>query len=186
VHGRLHQLGIESLHATMPKLFGQDGGEFALESLRKLLFGEPLSYQIPANPSNRLGQGQGQLIGGNLCLISHLMGSVDEIDTDGKILFLEDVSEYLYALDRMMVQLKRAKKLDHLKGLIVGHFSDMMDNETPFGKSPNEIIAQHVAQFNYPVCYGFPVGHEPANWAMPCGRSVKLIVTQTGVSLTEI
>ena len=185
VHGQIHQLGVESLHGTMPKLFAQDGGEFALESLRKILFGQALSYQIAGNTANRLGEAKGTLIGGNLCLITHLLGSETELDTDGKILFLEDISEYLYAIDRLMVQLKRANKLSGLKGLIVGHFSDSKDNAVPFGKTPNQIIAEHVAAYNYPVCYGFPVGHEPDNWAMPCGRTVNLVVGTEGVSLVE-
>jgi muramoyltetrapeptide carboxypeptidase len=185
VHGQLHGLGFESLHATMPKLFNQTGGAFSLESLQKCLFGEILSYQITPHFFNIFGQGKGALIGGNLCLIAHLLGSDDEIDTNGKILFLEDISEYLYAIDRLMVQLKRAKKLDKLAGLIVGHFSETQDNAVPFGKTPYEIIQEHVQDFNYPVCYGFSVGHEPDNWAMPCGRNLTLIVEENRVLLLE-
>ncbi len=185
VHGQLHRLGFESLHATMPKLFTQIGGEFSLESLRKCLFGEALNYQITPHCFNRLGQAKGRLIGGNLCLVAHLLGSDDEMDSDGKILFLEDVSEYLYAIDRFMVQLKRAKKLDKLAGLIVGHFSETQDNAVPFGKSPYEIIQEHVQDFDYPVCYGFSVGHEPDNWAMPCGRNLTLVVEENQVILSE-
>jgi muramoyltetrapeptide carboxypeptidase len=183
VHCHIHTLNIESLHATMPKLFLQEGGEESLESLRKILFGENLNYKIEPHQMNRLGVGEGQLVGGNLALLSHVIGSKSDIDYDGKILFLEDVNEYLYNIDRMMIQLKRSGKLKNLSGLIVGSFSDCQDNQVPFGKTANEIIEEAVADYDYPVCYGFPVGHEVDNWAMPCGRAVNLLVEEYGVSL---
>jgi muramoyltetrapeptide carboxypeptidase len=183
VHCHIHTLNIESLHATMPKLFLQEGGEESLESLRKILFGENLNYKIEPHQMNRLGVGEGQLVGGNLALLSHIIGSKSDIDYDGKILFLEDVNEYLYNIDRMMIQLKRSGKLKNLSGLIVGNFSDCQDNQVPFGKTANEIIEEAVADYDYPVCYGFPVGHEVDNWAMPCGREVSLLVEEYGVGL---
>ncbi|MET3127693.1 muramoyltetrapeptide carboxypeptidase [Arcicella rosea] len=181
----IHTLGIESIHSTMLKLFMQDGGEFALETLRKVLFGEGVNYNIPAHSLNRKGIAKGQLVGGNLAILTHIIGSNSDVDTDGKILFLEDVGEYLYSIDRMMIQLKRAGKLQSLAGLIVGHFSDLEDNEVQFGKNANEIIQDAVAAYNFPVCYGFPVGHEPENWALPCGREVSLSVEENGVWLSE-
>lgn len=181
----IHTLGIESIHSTMLKLFMQDGGEFALETLRKTLFGESLAYHIPAHSLNRKGIAKGQLVGGNLAILTHIIGSNSDIDTAGKILFLEDVGEYLYSIDRMMIQLKRAGKLQSLAGLIVGHFSDLEDNEVQFGKNANEIIQDAVAEYNFPVCYGFPVGHEPENWALPCGREVSLSVEENGVWLSD-
>jgi muramoyltetrapeptide carboxypeptidase len=181
----IHTLHIESLHATMPKLFLQEGGAYALESLRKLLFGENLNYSINPHEMNRLGSSEGQLIGGNLAILSHLIGSKSDINYDGKILFLEDVNEYLYNIDRMMIQLNRAGRLKHLAGLIVGHFSDCQDNQVPFGKTANEIIQEAVADYDFPVCYGFPVGHEPENWALPVGRNVTLEVKTEGVFLKE-
>jgi muramoyltetrapeptide carboxypeptidase len=185
VHCHIHTLHIESLHATMPKLFLQEGGEESLESLRKILFGENLDYKIEPHQMNRLGVAEGQLIGGNLALLSHIIGSKSDINYDGKILFLEDVNEYLYNIDRMIIQLKRSEKLKNLAGLIVGSFSDCQDNQVPFGKTANEIIQEAVADYEYPVCYGFPVGHEVDNWAMPCGREVRLLVEEYGVSLRE-
>jgi muramoyltetrapeptide carboxypeptidase len=185
VHCHIHTLHIESLHATMPKLFLQEGGEESLESLRKILFGENLDYKIEPHQMNRLGVGEGQLVGGNLALLSHVIGSKSDINYDGKILFLEDVNEYLYNIDRMMIQLKRSEKLKNLAGLIVGSFSDCQDNQVPFGKTANEIIQEAVADYEYPVCYGFPVGHEVDNWAMPCGREVRLLVEEYSVSLRE-
>jgi muramoyltetrapeptide carboxypeptidase len=185
VHCHIHTLNIESLHATMPKLFLQEGGKESLESLRKILFGENLDYKIEPHQMNRLGVGEGQLVGGNLALLSHVIGSKSDINYDGKILFLEDVNEYLYNIDRMMIQLKRSEKLKNLAGLIVGSFSDCQDNQVPFGKTANEIIEEAVGDYEYPVCYGFPVGHEVDNWAMPFGREVRLLVEEYGVSLTE-
>jgi muramoyltetrapeptide carboxypeptidase len=186
VHCHIHTLNIESLHATMPKLFLQEGGEESLESLRKILFGETFSYQILPNEMNRLGIGEGQLIGGNLALLVHLIGSKSDINYDNKILFLEDINEYLYNIDRMMIQLKRSGKLQNLAGLIVGSFSDCQDNQVPFGKTANEIIQEAVEEYNFPVCYNFPLGHEPENWAMPCGREVILRVKNDRVLLEEI
>ena len=186
VHCHIHTLNIESLHATMPKLFLQEGGERSLESLRKILFGEEIKYKIQPHLMNRLGMANGQLIGGNLALLVHVIGSQSDVNYDGKILFLEDISEYLYNIDRMMIQLKRSGKLQNLAGLIVGSFSDCQDNEVPFGKTANEIIQEAVSSYDFPVCYDFPVGHEVDNWAMPCGREVSLLVEEYGVSLEGI
>ena len=183
VHCHIHTLNIESLHATMPKLFLQEGGGESLESLRKILFGEDLNYKIEPHKLNRLGVGEGQLIGGNLAILSHVIGSKSDINYDRKILFLEDVNEYLYNIDRMMIQLKRSGKLQNLAGLIIGSFSDCRDNDVPFGKTANEIIQEAVMDYDFPVCYGFPVGHEVNNWAMPHGREVSLLVEEYGVSL---
>ena len=185
VHCHIHTLNIESLHATMPKLFLQEGGEESLESLRKILFGEPLSYQVLPHEMNRLGMVQGQIIGGNLALLSHVIGSKSDVNYVDKILFLEDVNEYLYNIDRMMIQLKRSGKLQNLAGLIVGSFSNCQDNQVPFGKTANEIIQEAVADYDFPVCYHFPVGHEPQNWAMPYGRAMILKVEIEGVWLEE-
>lgn len=185
VHCHIHTLNIESLHATMPKLFLQEGGEKSLESLRKILFGEETNYKIEPHQLNRFGVADGQLIGGNLAILIHVIGSKSDIKYDGKILFLEDVNEYLYSIDRMMIQLKRSGKLQNLAGLIVGSFSDCKDNDVPFGKTANEIIQEAVADYDFPVCYGFPVGHEVNNWAMPCGREMNLLVEEYGVSLKE-
>lgn len=185
VHGRIQQLGYESLHATMPKLFGNEGNEESVETLRKALFGESLIYQTAPHHFNRQGTAQGILTGGNLCLLAHGLGSRSEIDTRGKILFIEDVEEALYNIDRLMVQLKRANKLKPLAGLIVGQFSESRDNpEASFGKTEYEIIAEHVADYDFPVCYNFPVGHTAHNWAMPVGRLAALNMTDQTVVLT--
>ncbi len=184
LHCHLHRLAFESLHATMPKLFGQEGAFNAVETLRKALWGEPLQYEIVAHPLNRLGRATGQVVGGNLCLLAHLMGSRSELDTRDKVLFIEDVEETYYNLDRMMVQLRRARKLDQLAGLIVGQFTEMKDNDTiKFGKNANEIIAESVVEYDYPVCFDFPIGHVPDNRAMIVGQEAQLSVTAESTRL---
>ncbi|RFS15246.1 LD-carboxypeptidase [Emticicia sp. C21] len=182
VHSHIQSLGFQSLHAPMPKTFLKD--DYSLETLRAFLYGESQKYEIGGNELDRFGMGQGQIIGGNLCLLAHLVGSPSDINWDGKILFIEDVSEYLYNIDRMMIQLKRAGKLRNLKGLIVGSFTDSKENDEPFGKTAYEIIAEHVAEYNYPVCYGFPTGHDTANWSIPCGRAATLAVDESKSVLT--
>ena len=181
VHGQLQVTGFQSLHAPMPKTFMRDYD--SVQKLEALLFGETINYTIPSKPINRKGVGAGQIMGGNLCIFAHLLGSQSEVDTDGKILFIEDISEYLYNIDRMMVQLKRAGKLKNLAGLIVGDFSDVKENDEPFGKTFYEIIAEHTAEYNYPICYDFPVGHEAINWTIPCGRFATLNIDNEVVSL---
>jgi len=177
INCHLYCMGFENLHATMPKLFGREGSENALDTLKKALWGEELSYEVASNPFDKLGTGHGEVVGGNLCLLAHLIGSKSDVDTRHTLLFIEDVDEYYYNLDRMMVQLKRAGKLNKLAGLIVGQFTDLKDNSTTsFGKSHYEIIAEHVASYDYPVCYDFPVGHVNDNRAMIVGRDAKLEV----------
>ncbi|MHC2993069.1 peptidase S66 [Pontibacter sp. HJ8] len=181
----IHSLGIESVHGIMPLLY-PTGTDAALDSLRKVLFGEELQYQTAPHALNRTGLGEGELVGGNLALLHNVSGTRSDFSTRGKILFLEDVDEYLYNIDRMMVHLDRAGKLEGLTGLIVGHFSDMKDNAIPFGKDAYEIIAEHSGRYNYPVCFGFPTGHEPDNLALVCGRKARLEVTESGVKLEYV
>ncbi|MES2592904.1 MAG: LD-carboxypeptidase [Bacteroidota bacterium] len=172
LHSHIHSIGIETLHATMPINFTKN--EEATETMRKALFGEQLSYEAHAFPLNRQGHAEAELIGGNLSLLYALTGSKSEIDTRGKILFIEDLDEYLYHIDRMMLNLKRSGKLDHLAGLIVGGMTDMKDNAIPFGKNAEEIIADAVKEFNYPVCFNFPAGHIDRNLALYFGKKAKL------------
>jgi muramoyltetrapeptide carboxypeptidase len=186
LHSHIHNFGIETIHALMPVLFAKPGTEAAKESLRRALFGEELQYQVPAHEFNRTGLGEGRLVGGNLSMLHTLTGTRSDIDTHGKILFLEDLDEYLYHIDRMLVHLDRSGKLSSLAGLIIGHMSDMHDNAVPFGKNAYEIINEHTGKYNYPVCYGFPVGHEPDNHAMICGRKARLTVTEQGAKLAYV
>jgi muramoyltetrapeptide carboxypeptidase len=181
VHGQVQVLGFQSLHAPMPKTFMRDYD--SLQKLESFLFGEKINYTIPSKPINKKGLGSGQIVGGNLCILTHLIGSKSEVNTDGKILFIEDISEYLYNIDRMIIQLKRAGKLKKLAGLIVGDFSDVKQNDEAFGKTFHEIIAEHTSEYSYPICYDFPVGHEAINWTIPCGRYVSLSVDNEEVRL---
>lgn len=181
---RTFQLGYASIHAPMAKTITCAGAEIAAESLRQMLFGELPDYEVAAHPLNRAGQANGQVVGGNLCLLAHMIGSETETNTDGKILFIEDINEYLYNHDRMMIQLKRSGKLNNLAGLVVGQFTDMKDNNSPtFGKDAYEIIAEHVAEFDYPVCYNFPVGHVGDNRAMGVGMQAAFKVSEQAVTL---
>lgn len=183
LHSHIHQnFEIETLHATMPISFHRD--EESVETIKKFLFGEKHSYKFDSNPLNRDGKCEGVLVGGNLSLIYALKGSKSGISTSGKILFIEDVDEYLYHLDRMMLSLKRAGKLSHLEGLMVGGLTGMKDNQIPFGKTPEEIILEAVREFDYPVCFGFPAGHDIKNLALPLGKHLKLNVG-TKVSLAH-
>lgn len=164
---------IATLHGTMPINF-QENTKEALESLRKALFGEKLEYNIPAHKLNRNGIAEGVLVGGNLSLLHNLAGTKSDIDTRNKILFIEDLEEYLYHIDRMMVQMKRSGKLSGLRGLIVGGMTRMNDNKVPFGKTCEEIIREKVAEFKYPVCFGFPAGHLEDNRAIYLGKKARL------------
>ncbi|MDB5262903.1 MAG: LD-carboxypeptidase [Adhaeribacter sp.] len=183
LHSHVHNFGLESIHGTMPALFGRPGSSEAIESLRQLLFGESISYRCPAHELNQNGTGTGRLIGGNLSILITCIGTASDIDTTGKILFLEDLDEYLYHIDRMLVQLDRAGKLINLAGLLVGDMSDMKDNAVPFGKTAYEIIREHAGKYNFPISFGFPTGHEPKNLALVCGRQALLKVEASGTSL---
>lgn len=178
LHAHIGNLyGVETLHA--PMLFGCNNNAdstASFESLRKVLFGEGLEYEVLPGAFSRKGFAQAELTGGNLSIIYSLSGSVSDQSTDGKILFIEDVDEYLYHIDRMMQQLKRSGKLSHLAGLIVGSMSRMRDNEVGFGKTAQEIITKTVEEFDYPVLFDFPAGHDPLNLTLILGRKLSLEV----------
>jgi len=177
-HSHLNsKLSIESLHAVMPIKFPQDGvPNKATESLRQALFGELETQSFVPSKVLHSGKVSGDLIGGNLSILYSLMGSESEMDFDGKILFIEDLDEYLYHIDRMLLNLKRAGKLKNLKGLIVGGMNDMNDNDISFGSTAEQIIAEHVSEYNYPVVFGFPAGHIEDNRSLYLGRRVTLKV----------
>ena len=185
LHSLLTNQGFQSLHGIMPKQFGNEGVDEALSTLKQWLFGElPTRYDVPAHLLNRSGQASGQLIGGNLTMLINSIGTPTDLDYSGKILFIEDIDETLFSLDRMMTQLKRAGRLSKLAGLVVGQFTDMqLSLNLPFGKDPNQIIAEIVAEYDYPVCFDFPAGHVPRNLALPLGRTVRLEVGEEGGKL---
>ncbi len=174
LHNAIHQQGIATLHSTMPLNF--DKSKVATESMMNALFGKLDKIKTEENYSNVSGKGKGQLVGGNLSLIYSLSGTPYDLDTKNKILFLEDLDEYLYHIDRMMMQLKLSGKLKHLKGLVIGGMTDMKDNAIPFGKLPEEIILDAVKEYNYPVCFDFPAGHIDDNRAIYFGKEVELNV----------
>ena len=177
---------ISTLHAPMANAFNEDGfkNEF-VHSLRYALEGKKIKYQIQAHEFNRKGEAIGELVGGNLALLANLVGTKSDLKTKGRILFIEDVGEYLYHIDRMMYQLKRSGKLDKLAGLIVGGFTDMKDTERPFGQTAYEIIRDAVAGYDYPVCFDFPVSHGKENYALKIGVGYKLKVGKNKVALEE-
>lgn len=181
VFSRLSKLGISCIHGTMAFQFSQD--EAATESLRKLLFGEEMHYPIEAHPLNRLGKAKATVVGGNLSLLYALAASRDDLNTEGRILFIEDLDEQLYHIDRMLLQLKRSGKLEKLAGLVVGGMSDMKDNAVPYGMSAEEIIMDAVKEYSYPVCFNFPAGHIKNNFALYIGRTAELNVSKTELSL---
>nr|WP_319572925.1 LD-carboxypeptidase [uncultured Draconibacterium sp.] len=185
LHSCLHNLGVPTIHGVMPRYFFDEEGEPKedLTTMMKLVKGEGISYNVDATEFDRQGTASGQLVGGNLSIISSLCGTKYDIDTDGKILFLEDIDEFLYHTDRMVHQLKLSGKLDNLAGLILGDFTDMKDNESPFGQTVHEIFAEAVKDFDYPVCHGFPAGHDKKNLALAFGRDWELEVAERGTKL---
>lgn len=181
-------LGIATLHATMPLNIPADAARKSYpstDSLRRALFGEALEYAIPSHPQDRAGTATGTVVGGNLSILYSLCGSPSDIDTTGCILFIEDLDEYLYHIDRMMMNLRRCGKLENLKGLLVGAFSDMHDNTIPFGRTAEEIILDAVGDYGYPVCFSAPFGHIGTdNCALPLGKEARLNVSPSGCSLS--
>ena len=168
---------IASLHAPMAGAFNDGGAqnEF-VGSLRDALTGKPGRYNVASHEFNKNGDGRGELVGGNLALLAHISGTVSDFKAKNKILFIEDVGEYLYNIDRMMYQLKRNGKFDKLAGLIIGGFSDMKDTERPFGKSVYEIINDIVKDYDYPIAFNFPVSHEKENYALKIGVEYDLYI----------
>ncbi len=177
------QFGIETLHAIMPINFSDEGTEASIESLRKALFGEVLEYNMAAHPMNKEGNVSGVLTGGNLSILYSLIGSPSDIQTENKILFIEDLDEYLYHIDRIMMNLKRSGKLSGIKGLVVGGMTKMNDNTISFGKNAEQIISEYANEVGIPVCFNFPAGHIADNRALIMGREVLLIIDQNCVSL---
>jgi len=175
---------VPCLHSPMCGAFKPETeNEDYLKSFYAALTGESIYYHTPPSLYNRFGVTEAILTGGNLSLLTHLMGSASEVDTEDKILFIEDIGEHLYKIDRMLLTLKRAGKLDNLKGLILGGFTEMEDTERPFGQAIEEIIWDKVKEYDYPVCFNFPCGHQDVNYTLTLGMAHKLIVSDKGGSL---
>jgi muramoyltetrapeptide carboxypeptidase len=177
---------ISTLHSPMAGAFNDDGfkNEYVL-SLKNVLEGKKISYTIPGNEFNRKGDKEGELVGGNLALLAHLVGTGSDIKTKGRILFIEDVGEQLYNIDRMMHQLKRSGKLEKLNGLIVGIFTDTLDTERPYGTPFHEMIWNIIKEYDYPVCFDFPVSHSEKNYALKAGMKYRFKVGSAKVLLEE-
>ncbi|MCG7855933.1 LD-carboxypeptidase [Flavihumibacter sediminis] len=180
------QLKIASLHAPMAAAFNE--GEYAnpyVQSLLAALRGEKSVYRKAPHPYDKKGKASGRLVGGNLALVSHLIGTRSAYKTKDRILFLEDVGEQLYNIDRMMIQLKRSGMLENLSALILGGFTDNKDTDRPFGKDIEDIFKELLDEYEYPICYGFPVSHDKENYALKVGVNHTLIVNEEGAILSE-
>ena len=184
LHSHLNKLGIASLHATMPINFKTNAKE-SLASLKNGLFGNENNILCGPHTFNKFGKVEAEVVGGNLSILYSLLGSNSDVDTDGKILFIEDLDEYLYHIDRMMMNLKRNGKFTKLKGLVVGSMSDMNDNTIPFGKTAEEIILEYIKEFNFPVCFNFPAGHLDDNRTLVFGKECTLEINENGVILKQ-
>ena len=183
LHQEINRLGFPSIHGTMPILFSN---KIAVQSLKESLFNDSYSITTKSNHQNKLGNTSGKIVGGNLTLLIHTLSTPSEINTEGKILFIEEIDEYLYHIDRMLLQLKRAGKLAHLKALLVGGFSDLNDNTIPFGKTVEQIILEHTATYNYPIWFDFPSGHIDENKAIILEQESKLEISSERCQLTFI
>ena len=183
LHAHLHQLGIETLHAQMP-LFIETKSDATINSIKETLFGEKYEIIIPSEKNNINGIASGQLIGGNLSILYSLCGSPSALNTKGKILFIEDLDEYLYHIDRMLQNLKRNGMFDQLEGLIVGGMTQMHDNDIPFGKNAAEMILDICSEYDFPIVFNFPAGHLEDNRALILGRKADLMVNKNGVTLS--
>lgn len=186
LHSHLHKIGFQTIHGTMP-VSVEDNTAFAKASLKQALFGErPQIKYATSNALNRVGNGSGILVGGNLSMLYSMCGSSSAIDTEGKILFIEDLDEYLYHIDRMIMNLKRNNMLDHLAGLLVGGMTKTHDNRIPFGKTAQEIVLDAVKECDFPVAFDFPAGHVDDNRALIMGAEVVIDVTQKEVALNYL
>lgn len=188
LHTHIHSnLKIATLHSPMAAAFndGVEGNEF-IQSLRKAITGKKTNYKCATHPLNKKGTASGELVGGNLALLAHVTGTASDINTKNKILFIEDIGEQIYSTDRMLQQLKRSGKLDKLAGLIVGNFTDVKDTDRPFGKTVYEVIQDVVKEYDYPVCFGFPVGHCKENYALKSGVKYTFACGAKTVQLREI
>ena len=177
LHNHLNTMGYKSIHGIMPISLAKASKE-AIESLRLSLFGQPLQYAIDPHPMNRLGKATGEVVGGNLSILYSLLGSPSAIDCKDKILYIEDLDEYLYHIDRMMMNLKRNGCLESLKGIIVGSMTDMKDNDIPWGKNALEIVQDVTKQYNIPIVFNFPAGHIHDNRALILGATATIEVTE--------
>lgn len=183
----LNKLKIACIHGPMAAAFNnrEQFDEYP-GSLRNLLQGEKTVYSCAPHEFNKHGKASGILVGGNLALLAHVTGTPSDLDTKNRILFIEDTGEYLYNVDRMLYQLKRSGKFDKLAGLIIGGFTDMKDTERPFGKTVTQVIREITDEYDFPVCFNFPVSHGKENVALKIGGTYQLKVTGKKTVLSKI
>ena len=179
LHSHINNFGIETLHAMMA-ISAKSASPEAIETMRKSLFGEKLEYKLPPHPYNVAGKASGEIVGGNLSVLYSIVGSKSEVDCKGKVLFIEDLDEYLYHIDRMMMNLKRHGCFDGLKALVIGAMTEMNDNDIPWGKDALQIIQDVLKDYKFPVIYNFPAGHIKDNRALILGKMVSVEVNGAG------
>ncbi len=186
LHAAILKQNCMSIHGPMAAAFAKGvEGEPYIQSLKQVLEGEKTKYKIPAHSMNTLGNAKAKMVGGNLCILAHLIGSKNAIDTSGKILFLEDVGEYHYNIDRLMIQCKNAGLFDKLAGLVIGGFTDLKDPASDFGATAYDMIKEHTSAYSYPICFDFPISHSLPNYAIKQGQEYSLEIYEAGVSLQE-
>src|SRR5690606_25562180 len=178
LHSHINTMDIATIHGIMCVSTLYATSE-AKETLRKALFGEKLEYNIEPHEFNKPGKATGELVGGNLSVLYSIVGSESEVDYKGKILFIEDLDEYLYHIDRMMMNLKRNGYFKNVKGIIVGGMTDMHDNSIPFGRNASEIILDITQEYNIPICFDFPAGHLSDNRALIFGKEIRFEVGES-------
>ena len=184
LHSHIHTLGFETIHGMMGTSLADDPNEnvATFKSFKKAIFGKKLSYSLVSVKENRNGAAKGQLIGGNLALLASMLGSESQMNANGKIIFIEEVGEYKYSIDRMLQSLKRAGFFENCKGLIIGDISKIKTNSTKWGSSIEQLIYDVVAEYNFPILYNFPAGHEPDNRSLIFGRTIEMNVNNKGIS----
>ena len=180
IHNQLNNEGVQSIHALMCVSLTEDLSEIqtSVDTFKSAIFGETLTYELEGSDYNRVGSTSGQLVGGNLTMLHTMLGSNTGINTDGKILFIEEIGEYKYHIDRMLQSLKRAGYFDNCVGLIVGDMSKLRKNTTQWGSSIEQLILDALSDCDFPIAFNMPAGHEKDNRALIMGTTVDLKVTK--------
>ena len=188
LHSHVHtNYEMATIHSSMASAFHlKNNSPICIESIKNCITGKKIKYNCEFHSNNKTGNAKGKLVGGNLVLLTTAIGTSSDIDTKNKILFIEDIGEYLYSIDRMMYQLKRSGKLKNLAGLIVGQFTDIKDTDRPFGKSLEDLILDVVKEYKYPVCFNFPISHGKENVAVKIGIDYELKVSKSKTTLQEL
>lgn len=186
LHNQFHNQGFESIHAMMCSSMQDDLDEIkeTISTFKAAIFGKPLRYTLEGSTYNKMGEASGELVGGNLTLLHTMLGSKTSIDTSGKILFIEEIGEYKYHIDRMLQSLKRAGYFDNCKGVIVGNVSKMRKNTTLWGAPIEQLILDALAEYDFPIAFNMPAGHEKDNRALILGRTVELLVSKEKTTIT--